>query len=50
MDALLRGLRTQMVLQQMHQENKGRMRATALSVAREVGIELTEDKCRVLDV
>ena len=34
----------------MHRENEGRMKVTALSVAREVGIELTEDECGVLDV
>ena len=50
MDALSRGLRTQRVLQQMHQENEGRMRVTTLSMAREVGIELTEDERGVLDV
>ena len=50
MDALSRGLRTQRVLQQMHQENEGRMRVTTLSVAREVGIELTEDERGVLGV
>ena len=50
MDTLSRGLWTRRVLQQMHQENEGRMRATALSVAREVGVELTEDQCGVLDV
>ena len=50
MDALSRGLRTRRVLQQMHQENEGRMRVTALSVAQEVGVKLTEDKRGVLDV
>ena len=50
MDALSRGLWTRRVLQQMHRENEGRMRATALSVAREAGIKLTEDEQEVLDV
>ena len=50
MDALSRGLWTQRVLQQIYWENEGRMRATVLSVAREVGIELTEDEEGVLDV
>ena len=50
MDALLRGLRTQRVLQQMQWENKERMRVTALSVAQEAGVELTEDKQGDLDV
>ena len=50
MDALSRGLQTRRVLQQMHQENEGRMRATALSVAQEVGVKLTEDERGVLDV
>ena len=50
MDALSRGLWTRRVLQQMHQENEGRMRATVLSVAREVGIELTEDERGDLDI
>ena len=50
MDALSRGLGTWSILQQMHQENEGRMRATTLSVAWEVGIKLTEDERGVLDV
>ena len=50
MDALSRGLQTRRVLQQMHQENEGRMRVTVLSVAREVGIELTEDERGDLDI
>ena len=50
MDALLQCLWTQGVLRQMHQENEGRMRVTAISVAWEVGIELTEDEHGVLDV
>ena len=51
MDTLSRGLQTQSILQQMHRENEGRMRVTTLSVAREVGIKLTEeDEHGVLDV
>ena len=50
MDTLLRGLQTQRVLQQMHRENEGRMRATALSVAWEAGVKLTEEEHGVLDV
>ena len=50
MDALSRGLRTRRVLQQMQRENEERMRVTALSVAREVGVELTEDEQGDLDV
>ena len=50
MDALSRGLRTRRVLQQMQRENEERMRVTALSVAREAGVELTEDEQGDLDV
>ena len=50
MDTLSRGLRTRRVLQQMQQENEERMRVTALSVAREAGVELTEEEEGVLDV
>ena len=50
MDTLSRGLRTRRVLQQMQRENEERMRATALSVAREAGVELTEDEQGDLDV
>ena len=50
MDILLRGLLTWRVLQQMHQENKGRMRRMALVTAQEVGIKPTEDESGVLDV
>ena len=49
-DALSRGLWTQRVLQQIYWENEGRMRATTLSVAREAGVELTEEEEGVLDV
>ena len=49
-DALLRGLWTWRVLQQIHWENKGRIRATALSVTQEAGVELTEEEEGVLDV
>ena len=34
----------------MQRENEERMRVTTLSVAREVGVELTEDEQGVLDV
>ena len=50
MDTLSRGLWTQRVLQQMQQENEERMRLTALSVAREAGVELTEEEQGDLDV
>ena len=50
MDALSRGLWTWRVLQQMQQENEERMRVTVLSVAREAGVELTEDEQGDLDV
>ena len=50
MDALSRGLQTRRVLQQMQRENDERMRVTALSVARGVGVELTEDEQGDLDV
>ena len=50
MDALSRGLWTWRVLQQMQQENEERMRVTALSVAREAGVELTENEQGDLDV
>ena len=50
MDALSRGLQTQRVLQQMQRENEEQMRVTALSVAWEAGVELTEDEQGDLDV
>ena len=49
-DALSRGLWTRRVLQQMQRENKERMRVTALSVAQEAGVKLTEDEQGDLDV
>ena len=50
MDALSRGLRTRSPDAFTEEPSEGRMRATALSMAREVGVELTEDKRGVLDV
>ena len=50
MDTLSRGLQTWRVLQQMQRENEEQMRVTALSVAREAGVELTEDEQGDLDV
>jgi len=50
MVALLRVTLTWRALESLHSDNERRLRTLALSVAQEVGIELTEDENEVLDI
>ena len=47
---LLRAVMTRRVLENLHHNNEMSLRTMALSVAREAGIELTEDENGVLDI
>jgi len=47
---LLRAVMTRRALENLHRNNEASLRILALSVAREAGIELTEDENGVLDI